>query len=282
MTDKVHKKRIGLFLVIGFICLFGIIGTFVVENIMPNNNKLFVMFFHESVKGLNVGSPVVLEGVEVGKVTRISLETNPKTLTFSIPVFVRFTQDNRTNSILKTMFQTHHSREEIINKLIKKGLRARLVTQNFLTGQLMIELVMLPDTPVKLVETPQTKGLIQIPTVLSTMGELSKGIQDLPLKEMVYKFNNILDILSEKIPVIMPQVSLLGENLNKAVPAFVNLTEQLDKTVQKVDGQIPKTDQTINHFNVTLDNISRAARSLKNLMDYLERHPEALLKGKEK
>lgn len=282
MTDKVHKKRIGLFLVIGFICLFGIIGIFVVENIMPNNNKLFVMFFNESVKGLNVGSPVVLEGVEVGKVTRISLETNPETLTFSIPVFVRFTQDNRTKSILKTMFQTHHGREEIINKLIKKGLRARLVTQNFLTGQLMIELVMLPDTPVKMIETPQTKGLIQIPTVLSTIGELSKGIQDLPLKEMVYKFNNILDILSEKIPVIMPQVSLLGENLNKAVPAFVGLTEQLDKTVQKVDGQIPKTDQTINHFNITLDNISQAARSLKNLTDYLERHPEALLKGKEK
>ena len=282
MTDKVHKKRIGLFLVIGFICLFGIIGTFVVENIMPNNNKLFVMFFHESVKGLNVGSPVVLEGVEVGKVTRISLETNPKTLTFSIPVFVRFTQDNRTNSILKTMFQTHHSREEIINKLIKKGLRARLVTQNFLTGQLMIELVMLPDTPVQMVETPQTKGLLQIPTVLSTIGELSKGIQDLPLKEMVYKFNNILDILSDRIPVIMPQVTLLGENLNKAVPAFVGLTERLDGTVQKLDGQIPKTDQTINHFNTTLDNISQAARSLKNLTDYLERHPEALLKGKEK
>lgn len=282
MSDKVHKKRIGLFLFIGFICLFGIIGTFVIENIMPNNKNLFVMFFNESVKGLNVGSPVVLEGVEVGKVTRISLETNPETLTFSIPVFVRFTQDNRTSSMLKTMFQSHRSREEIINKLIQKGLRARLVTQNFLTGQLMIELVMLPDTPVKMIETPQTRGLIQIPTVLSTIGELSKGIQDLPLKEMVNKFNNILDILSDRIPVIMPQMSLLGENLNEAVPAFVGLTERLSGTVQKLDGQIPNTEQTINHFNMTLDNISRAARSFKNLTDYLERHPEALLKGKEK
>ncbi len=282
MSDKVHKKRIGLFLFIGFICLFGIIGTFVIENIMPNNKNLFVMFFNESVKGLNVGSPVVLEGVEVGKVTRISLETNPETLTFSIPVFVRFTQDNRTSSMLKTMFQSHRSREEIINKLIQKGLRARLVTQNFLTGQLMIELVMLPDTPVKMIETPQTRGLLQIPTVLSTIGELSKGIQDLPLKEMVNKFNNILDILSDRIPVIMPQMSLLGENLNEAVPAFVGLTERLSGTVQKLDGQIPNTEQTINHFNMTLDNISRAARSFKNLTDYLERHPEALLKGKEK
>lgn len=282
MSSEVHKKRIGLFLVIGFVCLFGLIGKFMLENIMPNNDNLFVMFFSETVKGLNVGSPVVLEGVEVGKVTRISLETDPETLTFSIPVFVRFTQSEHANSVSEALFQKHHDRKEIINRLIEKGLRARLVTQNLLTGQLMIELVMMPGTPVRLKETPETKGMLQIPTLLSAIGELSQGIQDLPLKEMVYKLNNILDIMSSKIPVIMPQITELGENLNKAVPAFVGLTEQLDGTVQRLDGQLPQTMQTMNHFNVTLDNIIGATRSFKNLMDYLERHPEALLKGKEK
>lgn len=282
MSNEVHKKRIGLFLIIGFVCLFGLIGKFIISSIMPNNNNLCVMFFNESVKGLSVGSSVVLEGVEVGKVTRVALVTNPETLTFSIPVFVRFTQDNRTSSVFKIMFRSYHNREQIVTELIKKGLRGRLVTQNLLTGQLMIELVMMPDTPVKLVTTPETEGMLQIPTVLSTIGELSKGIQDLPLKEMVNTLNNILNTIQDKLPSLFPQLQNLSDQLDKAIPAFTALSERADKTVQRFDSQIPKTTQTMNHFNNTLDDIGAAARSFKNLTDYLERHPESLLRGKGK
>lgn len=303
MSNEVHKKRIGLFLIIGFVCLFGLIGKFIITSIMPNNSNLFVMFFNESVKGLSVGSSVVLEGVEVGKVTRIALVANPETLAFSIPVFVRFTQDNRTSPVFKTMTRSYRNREQIIGELIKKGMRARLVTQNLLTGQLMIELVMLPDTPVNFVKTPETEGLLQIPTVLSTIGELSKGIQDLPLKQMVITLNAILNDVQGKLPVILPEIAQLGSNLNKAVPTYTALGESLqqtvpainaagetintvgekmEKTLGRIDNQLSQTTQTMNHFNETLNDIGAAARSLRNLTDYLERQPESLLRGKGK
>ena len=118
MSNEPNKKRIGLFLIVGFLCFFGLIGKFVIARIMPNNQNVFVMFFDESVKGLNIGSPVVLEGVEVGKVTQISLVTDPDTLAFSIPVYVRLKKDDRTSDLFQSVFGRGKTKEQIISELI--------------------------------------------------------------------------------------------------------------------------------------------------------------------
>ena len=63
------------------------------ENYITNKYNLVVMYFSESIKGLSVGSPVMYEGVQVGKVVKIEIQTDPKTLDFSIPVYIRFAED---------------------------------------------------------------------------------------------------------------------------------------------------------------------------------------------
>lgn len=286
MSNEPNKKRIGLFLLIGFICLFGIIGKFVADKIMPQKDNLVVMFFDETVKGLSVGSPVVLEGVEVGKVVRISLEADLKERSFRIPVYMRFANNlNATGVLLKTQ----HEREVALKELIDRGLRARLVTQNFLTGQLMVELVMAPETPITYVTSPTTAHLPQIPTMLSTIGELSKGIQDLPLRDIVYKLDKVMDTLNQELPVLLPKYTDLGENMSRlaqradtVVDQFDSLSGSLTQTAKRIEKTIPQTTQTLNHINRTLDSIEQAANSLRNLTDYLERHPESLLRGKGK
>ena len=45
---------------------------------------------------------------------------------------------------------------------------------------------------------------------------------------------------------------------------------------------IPNSNLEYNNINNTLEEIAKAGRSLKNLTDYLERHPEAIIQGKEK
>lgn len=280
MSHQPNKKRIGLFLIIGFACLFGIIGKFVIERVMPQNDRLLVMFFDESVKGLNVGSSVVLEGVEVGKVARISLIADlSKNDDFRIPVFVRMANNLNVGDI---QFRTQAERREVLQKLVERGLRARLATQNFLTGQLMIELVMMPNTPVQYVILPETAHIPQIPTTLSTIGELSKGFQDLPLRDIVFKLDKVMDTMNAELPVILPRYAQLGENLNELSVNLTKLTDTLDKTVNRLDKNVPKTSETLNHFNQTLNTIERAANSMRNLTDYLERHPESLLRGKGK
>ncbi len=259
MHREPNKKRIGLFILIGFLIFASIIGKFVSNKIFSNEDELVVMYFTESVKGLNVGSPVVFKGVQIGKVSKIELLAGLNDLEFSIPVYAKLdaTQD------LKVTSKEYYYKQTVLDAFIKRGLRARLVTQSYLTGQLMIELEMLPDTPVEFRSDKKNKDILEIPTVLSPLGELSRGLQALPFKEMLVRINAILNKLEIFIPEILPQWVEISQNLNHIISQ-----------------NAPQTAETLNNLNRTLYDISDAAKSLRNFADYIERHPEALLKGK--
>lgn len=212
------------------------------------------MYFEESINGLNVGSPVVFKGVQIGKVASIELIANAEDLSFSIPVYVKMDAEQSINHS-----ETYGEKEMILNALIAKGLRARLTTQSYLTGQLMIELEMLPDTPIVLRRPQDEKEFLEVPTVLSPLGEISKGIQNLPLKESVEQFRRFFTSLNDE----MPQVKKMINSMSRVV-----------------DGNASAAADTLDNFNKAAVNISQAAKALRNFADYIERHPEALLKGK--
>lgn len=252
MRKQPNKKMVGLFLFSGFAIFFAMMASFLSDKFMDSKKGVVVMYFSESIKGLDVGSPVVFKGVKVGKVASIDIITNLEDVNFSIPVYVTF--DNKT---LRDDANAH-DKEKVLHELVEKGLRARLATQNFLTGQLMIELEMLPNSPL-VYHANIAKNTPEIPTVLSQLAELSQGIQDIPLKETVKKVNIFLDSLNNEI---VPQMhSLL--NSFEAVPA-----------------RTKRLPETFANFNRAMHNISNAAKSLGNFADYIERHPEAILKGK--
>ena len=88
MVRKPNKTMIGLFLLLGSAVFVFILGVYVKRVFFPDNSNVVVMYFQESIKGLNVGSSVVFQGVEIGKVSRIDLVADMENLTFSIPVYV--------------------------------------------------------------------------------------------------------------------------------------------------------------------------------------------------
>ncbi len=259
MKRKPDKKRIAMFMILGVLIMGGIILKNIADKVITEKTNMAVMYFNESIKGLNIGSPVVFKGVQVGKVVDIKIITNPQNLEFNIPVYVRFAKDGDVSSV---SFYKDMNRYDIWSSLIDKGLRAKLVSQSFLTGQLMIELQMLPDTPIELKKTPND-NMLEIPTALSTVAGISKDLQDLPIKQIVTRLDNILKELETQLPLILPRFSDLGKKLN----AYA-------------DKSAPATNQTLNQVNVTLKDVSAAAKSIKNLTDYLERHPDAVIKGK--
>lgn len=260
MKKQPNKKRIAMFIILGFIVMAGVVFKNIADKLVPDNKNLAVMYFSESIKGLTVGSPVVYEGVQVGKVVNIEIMTDPKTLEFSIPVHVRFAEDGDISSM---SFDKELSRRQVLYTLIEKGLRARLTNQNFLTGQLMIELQMLPNTPIILRQKNENNPVFEIPTTLSTIGGLSKDFQDLPIKQIVERMDKILAELETNLPQILPGFADLSKKLNTYA-----------------DRSAPQTAQTLNQLDRTLKDVGAAAKSIKNLTDYLERHPDALLKGK--
>ena len=115
MVRKPNKAMIGLFLMIGSAVFALILGVYLKRVFWADNSNVVVMYFQESIKGLNVGSAVVFQGVEVGKVSKIDLVADMKTLTFSIPVYVSL--DVSKSFISESSYS---KREELLDALIKK------------------------------------------------------------------------------------------------------------------------------------------------------------------
>lgn len=254
MKKEPNKKRIGVFVVLGFLVLFLLAGNSIWSKLTERDEIVWVMYFDESIKGLNVGSPVVFRGVEIGKVSNIELYINPDDLNVRIPVYAKM----KPNHYFGSRMSSDKESREVFQTLIDRGLRARLITQSYLTGQLMIELEMLPNTPIEY-EQPKWSHLPEVPTALSPIGELSKGLQRLPLQQIVTKLDNILTSIQKD----MPDISEILKTINKT-------------TMQNSN----KIADTMVNINRTLIDVADMAKALRDMADYLERHPESILKGK--
>ena len=279
MKKEPNKKLIGFFILFSFALLITLISKNMFENYITNKYNLVVLYFSESIKGLSVGSPVMYEGVQVGKVVKIEIQTDPKTLDFSIPVYVRFAEDEDFSHM---EFGKDSAEREWLNYLIRKGLRARLTNQNFLTGQLMIQLFMDDSAPIIYhMEAQGRKRMVEIPTTLSTIGNLTRDIQDLPLKQIVLHFDNVLHVLENDLPKLIETYTQTGETLNTELPKlFQSYAQAANRLNTYIDKSTPQTNQSLNQLNQTLKDISSASKSLQNLADYLERHPDSIIKGK--
>ena len=126
----------------------------------------------------------------------------------------------------------------------------------------MIELESLPEAKTILVNKYKDK-IVEIPTVLSSKGELSQGIKDLPLKSIIENFDKTLTSLNKHTPILLAELNRFMTNINGII---------------EVDNN--KTDSIAHNINSTIVNVNELLKSARNLVDYLERHPESLLKGK--
>ena len=283
MQNKKTYKMTGLFVIVGIVSFIGIVLNYVTNKFTPNEDDLVVMYFDESIRGLNVGSSVVFKGVEVGKVKNISLQANLKEGTFKTQVLILFDIEDSIDAVDSAELDE----KQMFDNLIAKGLRAQLISANYLTGQLMIELVMDEKAPVVL----RGNGKYwEIPTIYSAFAQLSKDLEDVPLREILSRLGNILSDIDENLPAIMKSIGSVSASVDKNLPSIMgninevsanisNITSKVDEVMDKKNGE---TTKAVNNFNNTMEEIAKVSRSLKNLIDYLERHPEAIVQGKEK
>lgn len=244
MKKQPNKKTIGAFIISGVVAFTLIFAVAFGIGMRGGNRDMYVMYFHESIKGLSIGAPVVLNGVEVGKVAKIEIVPDPVTYEFTIPVYIVF------NDISKIISNPDWDEERIVATLIERGLHARLINQNLLTGQLMIELDVKPAKTTTM--RGNVNGMQEIPTAMSSLGALSANFEDIPVRDVM-------------------------ENLNKTLG---ELTAVLTPAARVSNDLAKKSAVTLGNFNQAVTDISRAANAIRNLADYLEQHPESLIRGK--
>ena len=327
MSKQASKTLIGAFVLGALVLVVAGIVVFGSDKFFRKVNK-DVMFFSGSVKGLQVGAPVVFRGVQIGHVTNIVLEVNEKDLTAFVPVYTEiYTQkivpigDNNVYNL------------QYLQALINKGLRAQLQLQSFVTGQLVVNLDFYPNSPIRLVGLE--KNYHEIPTIPSSLEQLTKTLGEFPLKEIADRLNETLAGINRLVNSRDLQISIgslnqllknsdaLVKHLNTEVGPIASdikgtsdaaraALEQVEKTLRFDEGtpgeiassiketlsaaqdtlkETHKAVENINGIAVqnanlgyeigrTLEQIAELSRSIRVLADYLERHPEALLRGK--
>ena len=271
MVQKANPKIIGSFILAAF---FIFISTFLLINRdrFFSHSIKYVLYFQGSIKGLNVGSAVVLNGVPIGRVIGISLITNMQTMEIQTPVYIETNQKNFI--VTNVRGRSKEDIQEFTDKLIAKGLRAKLESQSLLTGQMIVAMGFYPDTPVVLQK--RNSKVIEIPTLPSTSQELLQTFQKLPLQE-VFENLNLLLVEGKQL------VKIVNDSSPEMMQNILSMTSSLSAASGKAEkalGSFDEDSRTMMDLNKMLRDFSSAAQSLRNWSDYLERHPEALLRGK--
>ncbi len=189
----------------------------------------YVMFFSGSVNGLRVGAPVTWRGVPIGQVSDINLLYNPEKLKFYIEVIVEI--DPKESIEIGGPANEITPKDEI-QRLIAKGLRAQLVQQSFVTGQLAIQVSMFPETQAKLVGL--NTEFTEIPTIPSTFAQIEEAITTFTQKLQALDVTGVIKDLEATTTAIRNMVA--SPELKQAI---VNVEETLAETRQLV-GKINK------------------------------------------
>lgn len=258
MSKPANKTLIGAF-VIGAIALLVIAVLIFGSGKFLKKTYHAVVFFEGTIKGLNEGAPVIFKGVKIGSVTNIRLIYDAADGALLIPVIIELEPDKFERTDV-----AERQPEKNLKLLIERGLRAQLQMQSIVTGQLMIALNFFPDKPARYVSF--IKEYPEIPTVPTSFEELTKTIQDLQLKEIVKKLNLTLNSMRKLIQHIDKKIDPLISNVSKTSEVTQNTLESMQDTLQQ-------TEKTLTTF-------SEAGRSMKSLAEYLQQHPDSIIKGK--
>jgi paraquat-inducible protein B len=136
-----------------------------------------VAYFEGSVGGLLPGAPVTFRGVQVGSVRRVALIVDPAQMRARIPVYLQLERD-------RVKLESGTKDQALLGQLIDAGLRAKLVPQSFVTGQLLIELDLQPGTPAHRMGDADL-AVPEIPTVPSDLDQLRQELTQAPIGQTI-------------------------------------------------------------------------------------------------
>lgn len=232
MSQPVNTRLIGLFvlgalaLAVALTLIFGGGGYF-------GGARKYVAYFEGSVNGLNVGAPVKLKGVTIGRVSDVLVQYDLENNRVLTPVIAEID----LGKIFETRDGQPARRRPTLEELVSRGLRARLSMQSLVTSQLYVDVNFLPERPARLVGS-RNLGLPEIPTLPSNKDEIENTIRDvvsefreLPLKETVETTLRSLRKVEQLLSAPETQASIV--NLNKTLEDLQRLVRHVDT---KVDG----------------------------------------------
>lgn len=270
------------------------------------NSIPVLIHFHGSVRGLAVGAPVEIYGIQIGEVTDVKLQYDFATKTLDVPVKLTVQPDRiaAPGAPPPTMERALES----LSALTKSGLRAQLRTGNYLTGQLYVAFDFFPDA--KPASIREEDGAIVVPsqpsdfeTLARMVDVIGRKLETLPIERIAGNLDSSLAALNglatgrdlkttlQSAAATMASLQSLVHQLNaNGGPALARLPQ--------MSADLEVTLAHANHLMASLEagygpnsplprdlerlvaEMNDAARSIRSLADLLDQHPEALVRGR--
>ncbi len=271
MTERASKVAMGVFVVFAIAALIASVFLISSGGLFTPKSR-FVIFFDTSIRGLIVGSPVNFMGVRVGKVVSIQISTTYPDITFKTPVIIEL-EGGAINAVdTGTGLSSLIENEKLVNVLIEKGLRAQLGMQSVVTGQLSVNLDMVPDAPPVNPDLLDIfEGYYQIPSVTSPLDAVLASLNQVPLTEITNEFLLILKKVSVSVDEAnIPALSAsLLETSKKLQEQMDNLTlveqdlrvalQEYTKLGQNINANLPSTLAEAKSLSAELKKLSASA-----------------------
>ncbi|GJJ00600.1 paraquat-inducible protein [Duganella rhizosphaerae] len=236
-----------------------------------------VLYFDQSLRGLSPGAPVDFRGIVLGEVRSVGVEFDPVKKNFRMPVTVDMYPARLGRSFQQTVSsdQDRNAGPVVLERMVARGLRGQLRTGNLLTGQLYVALDFFPNAPKVNLDVAQYP--LEVPTVPNSLDELQTQIASIARKLDQVPFgeigNNLRDTL-KSANVLLKQIDA------QVVPEMKDTLGAARKTFGEANQLLQKDSPVQSDLREALQQLTQTLQSLNALSDYLERHPESLLRGK--
>lgn len=276
----------------------------------------FALKFYQPAGSLKAGSSVMLGGRRVGKVVQVSFVYDSAEHKMATPAVIALYADNfglkssadssKGNSAGEK--SKDHLRKAVAG-MVKSGMRGQLESSSLILGSKQITLVMSGQTgkqtldlSAKLPQIPvATGGNIQ--SIIASVGQITSKINRIPIAQISQRITNIsgeVDELSTRINKLIasPQVTNSLNHLEKSLANVQKITANVQgqiaptvKSLRETASSITALTQTIKKVMVgsndsqqsiesLLAELDRAARAVRTLANFINRHPEALIRGR--
>ena len=250
MSKKINTTSIGLFIVTGV--ALGVTGL-----LLFSSTKLFtktaecIVYFDDSLNGLNEGAPVKYRGVTIGSVKRVMVSFNQATNDYAMPVILEL-QENLMKERLEDSASVFNARR--MEERIKAGLRATLQTESLVTGVLYVGVAIDPKAPPPVFHQ-LTKQYLEVPSKPTQIQQLMDNLASLDIKSIEKNFNTLLTKLDATVGAL---------NMAEINQGVTNLLASMDRLVT-----FPEITNGLAALRPTLDQYKELGAKLSSKIDPL-------------
>jgi paraquat-inducible protein B len=226
--------------------------------------------FDQPVRGLDAGAPVELLGLDVGEVTTVALSFDEASARVRTVVDIVVHPG-------RLPFAASHA---TLDRLVQRGLRAQLRTENVLTNQRAISFALVPGARRARIDWGRTP--VELPTLAgggddlpAAVTRLVEKLEKLPLDELAREGTQT----TRELRRTLEGTSRLVSRVEGELPQLGLLMSQATRTLGSVEQTMSSESPLQQELRGALRDLGGAGYALRALAESLERHPESLIRG---